>query len=259
MVRACLLFTAGTNCDRETDVALRLAGAEPETLHINRLREKPELLRDYQLLVIPGGFSYGDYIASGRIFASEFTHHLASEVRRFHDDGKLILGICNGFQVLVRSGLLPATAGLFQQQTTTLESNESGRFEDRWVHLRTEPSPCVFTRDFAETCELPVAHAEGRFAVLDRATLGEIESAGQVVFRYVAADGRDADYPDNPNGSVAGIAGICDPSGRILGMMPHPERFVRPEQHPRWHRSRPARPAGMRVFANAVSYAEENL
>ncbi|HDQ99911.1 MAG TPA: phosphoribosylformylglycinamidine synthase I [candidate division WOR-3 bacterium] len=259
MVRVCILFAAGTNCDRETVRAFELAGATVDTVHINRLKERPALLRDYAILALPGGFSYGDYLSSGRILANELLHHLRDEFLRFHDSGGLTLGICNGFQVLVRSGLLPALDRPFEPQSVTLEDNDSGRFEDRWCRLKVEDSPCVFTRGLEEFIELPVAHAEGRFVTRDGSVLKRMRDDGQVVLRYVDREGEPAEYPANPNGSVEGITGICDPSGRIFGLMPHPERFVTREHHPRWHRERGTTPSGIRIFTNAVEYARKNL
>ena len=259
MVRVCVLFAAGTNCDEEARVAFELAGAEAENIHINQLRDRPELLRDYHILMLPGGFSYGDYISSGRILANELIHHLKGELLRFHSGGKLILGVCNGFQVLVKAGLLPAFDELFEPQVVTLDGNTSGRFEDRWVWLRTEDSPCVFTRGHDPLVFLPVAHAEGRFMTRDRAVLRRLKQDGLVVFRYVTEDGDAANYPANPNGSTDGIAAVCDPSGRIMGMMPHPERFTRTEHHPHWHRDRLTKPSGMAIFENAVRYAQQEL
>lgn len=259
VVRVCVLFAAGINCDRETAYAFELAGARADTIHINRLKESPGLLRDYQIFVIPGGFSYGDYIASGRVLANELKHHLGAEIRRFLEDGKLILGICNGFQVLVKSGLLPAFQEPFEPQTVTLDTNDSARYEDRWVYLKKEPSHCVFTIDLPEIVYLPVAHAEGKFIPASKEVLKQLKKNRQVVFRYVTATGEEARYPDNPNGSVEGIAGICDPSGRVFGLMPHPERYTRIEHHPHWRRLNLTTPDGMGIFKNAVRYAQANL
>lgn len=262
-VRVCILFAAGTNCDRETAHAFELAGASVTTVHVNRLKDNPRLLREFAILALPGGFSYGDYVSSGRILAGELVHHLREEFARFHESGRLTLGICNGFQVLVKAGLLPAFDSPFETQSVTLDDNESGRFEDRWCALKVEDSRCVFTRGLDERIEFPVAHAEGRFLCRDRGVLNRLRNNRQVVLRYVSRDDGSADpeadararYPDNPNGSVEGITGICDPSGRIFGLMPHPERFVRREQHPRWHRQRLTLPSGIKVFENAVNYA----
>ncbi|MCL6466584.1 MAG: phosphoribosylformylglycinamidine synthase I [candidate division WOR-3 bacterium] len=259
MVKVCVLFAAGINCDQETAYAFELAGADTETVHINRLKEKPHLLDRYQVFVIPGGFSYGDYIASGRVLANELKHHLAEEVCRFLEKGKLILGICNGFQVLVKSGLLPGFEKPFEPQTVTLDTNDSARYEDRWVYLKTEHSPCVFTSNLPEIVYLPVAHAEGKFIPGSHQVLKQLKGNNQIVFRYVTVGGQEAKYPDNPNGSVEGIAGICDPTGRIFGLMPHPERYIRIEHHPRWHRESLTKPDGIAIFENAVQYVKKNL
>ncbi len=252
MVRACVLFAAGTNCDAEAMHAFELAGATPERVHINQLKSGERRLADFQVLMIPGGFSYGDYIASGRILANELRFKLEEDLVEFHARKKPILGVCNGFQVLVKAGMLPAFDRLFEPQSVTLETNDSGRFEDRWVWLRTEPTGCIFTRGLPELIELPVAHAEGRFVA--PGVLPRLNAGRQVVFRYVTPGGDEAGYPENPNGSVQGVAGICDASGLVFGLMPHPERFVRREQHPRWHREPLTTPVGIRIFENAVRY-----
>ncbi|MGQ9678301.1 MAG: phosphoribosylformylglycinamidine synthase I [bacterium] len=259
MVNVCVLFAAGTNCDQETVTAFELAGARTEKVHINRLKKYPELLRQYQIFVLPGGFSYGDYIASGRVLANEIKHHLSGEIVRFLESGKLILGICNGFQVLVKCGLLPAFEKPFEAQSVTLDTNDSARFEDRWVYLKRETSPCVFTSNTPEIIHLPVAHAEGKFIPSSNTVLEKLQANKQIVFRYVNVQGEKAKYPENPNGSIEGIAGICDPSGRIFGLMPHPERYIKIEHHPRWRRESLTKPDGIAIFENAVKYVKENL
>jgi len=256
-VRVIVLRTAGTNCDEETAFAFERAGAVAERVHINRLVEDPRRLLAYHILAIPGGFSYGDDIASGKLLANEIRFRLDDVVRRFLDEGRLIIGICNGFQVLVKAGLLPGTPP--GRVTTTLTLNDSGRFETRWVRLRVDTDRCAFVAP-GDTLEMPVAHGEGKF-VAPAPIVRALEKNRQVVFRYVGPDGRPgAGYPWNPNGSVADIAGICDPTGRILGLMPHPERHVLPVQHPRWTRGE-ARPEGdgARIFSNAVSYVRRRL
>ncbi|MEO0069536.1 MAG: phosphoribosylformylglycinamidine synthase I [candidate division WOR-3 bacterium] len=254
-----MLFAAGINCDEETIYAFELAGARAERVHINQLKSSPHLLRNYHIFVLPGGFSYGDYIASGKVLANELKHHLREEIEAFLQQGKLILGICNGFQVLVKCGLLPAFEKPFEQQKVTLDTNDSGKYEDRWVYLKIETSPCIFTKNLPEIIYLPVAHAEGKFVVDGVSTLKRLNANKQVVLRYVTAEGGVAKYPENPNGSVAGIAGICDPSGKVFGLMPHPERFVIKEHHPRWHREKLTKPDGICIFENAVNYAKKNL
>jgi phosphoribosylformylglycinamidine synthase len=243
-----VLRAAGTNCDVETAYAFTLVGAVAETLHVNRLRERPQLLRDYQVLAIPGGFSYGDDVASGRIFANELMSALRDELLAFVDRGGFAIGICNGFQVLVKSGLLPRLDGSADQQAT-LTDNTSGVYTDRWVRLTGDPSRCLWIADDAEV-ELPIAHAEGRF-VADAAVIERLAKAGQIAIRYSAGT--------NPNGSTADIAGVCDPTGRVFGLMPHPERFLRWENHPRWTRE-PRRPEGdgVRFFRQAIRRITEN-
>jgi phosphoribosylformylglycinamidine synthase len=249
--RAIVLRAPGTNCDEETSWAWQRAGAEADTCHIARLLESPQELDRYQVLTIPGGFSYGDDLGAGRIFATRLGTVLEEALRRFHARGGLILGICNGFQVLIRGGLLP---GGPVPCAATLARNESGHFESRWVRLLPRPGLSPFlTSD--EPIELPVAHGEGRFLLVDDRALGNLESAGQVVLRYADADDRPTEvYPANPNGSPGAVAGLCDPTGRIFGLMPHPERFVDPIQHPRWtRRESNGEGDGLKIFRNAVA------
>ncbi len=259
MTKACILFAAGTNCDQESAHAFELAGAAAEVIHINRFRSGQQKLSDFHILLVPGGFSYGDYVASGRILANELKHFLRDQIEQFIANGKLVLGICNGFQVLVKCGLLPSLDKPFEPQTVTLDTNDSGRYEDRWVYLRVEDSPCVFTKDIETPMYLPVAHAEGKFLASSSNVLTRLNENRQVCLRYASLSGEPTTFPDNPNGSEEDIAGICDPTGRIFGLMPHPERFVRREQHPHWHRERATRPHGTAIFRNAVSYAKANL
>jgi phosphoribosylformylglycinamidine synthase len=259
--RVLILRAPGTNCDVETAFAFERAGARAERLHVNRVLEAPRALEGFQILCLPGGFSYGDDIAAGRILANQIRHHLAEELRAFHAAGKLILGICNGFQVLLKSGLLLPLAG-DGSAAATLAWNASGRFEDRWVPLHTAGGRSVFFAGIDELY-LPVAHAEGKFVPRDERVLAELVDGGRVVLRYgsrssggssVSVAPRVA-YPDNPNGSLGDVAGVCDASGRVCGFMPHPERHVDPTQRPRWTRE-PARTVGdgLRVFQNAVGY-----
>ena len=256
-VRVVVLRTAGTNCDCETEYAFTKVGAEAERVHVNRLVEKPGRLDKYHILAIPGGFSYGDDIASGKILANEIRFRMEADIRRFVDRGKLIIGICNGFQVLVKSGLLPGLRGTKIQATLT--GNDSGRFEDRWVYLHAEAGPCAFVRP-GEHMYLPVAHGEGKF-VAAKDDLDELKEKRLIVLKYVGpGHSRGAGYPWNPNGSVEDIAGICNPTGRVFGLMPHPERHIEPTQHPRWTREG-LRPEGdgAQVFRNAVEFVRQNL
>ena len=224
-IKALVLRTAGTNCDEETVYALRYADAEADLLHINILRANPTKLNDYQILCIPGGFSYGDDISAGKVLALEIRLFLQEQLTRFIDRGGLIIGICNGFQVLVKTGLLPAVDGLFRLQASLIE-NDSGLFVDRWVKLKVENHNTAWTHLVpVDKLEMPVAHAEGKF-VADEAVASKLRENKQIIFTYT--DGT------NPNGSLMDIAGICDPTGQILGMMPHPERAVVSSQYPDW-------------------------
>lgn len=258
--RALVVRAPGTNCDQETVFAFELAGAVTERLHVNRLLERPALLANFQILCIPGGFSYGDDLGAGRIMASQFRNHLCDAVRSLHDSGGLVLGLCNGFQVLIKSGLLladePAESGP-PLPPATLVANESGKFEARWIRLQVQGKKCVFFAGI-ETLELPVAHGEGRFVSRDPRLIDRLRANEQIALTYAARDasrGERPPYPDNPNGSMADIAGICDPTGRICGLMPHPERFTDPLQHPQWtRRPRSKEGDGLQVFKNAVRY-----
>ena len=250
--RVLVLRAPGTNCDVETMFAFQQAGAEASRIHINRLIRGEEQLADYQVLVIPGGFTYGDDITAGRILANEIKVKLGDAIRRFIGSGGLILGICNGFQVLVKAGLLPEPSP-HPPQPMTLETNDSGKFECRWIHLAVnKKTSCVFTEGI-DSMYLPVAHAEGK-VVADAEVLPQINAA----LYYTDEQGNNkADYPYNPNGSVENIAGICDSSGRVFGLMPHPERYIRGTQHPQWTRfGAKERGDGFQIFLNAVKWAE---
>jgi phosphoribosylformylglycinamidine synthase I len=255
-----VLRAPGTNCDVETAFAFDKAGARAELVHVNRLLEDPALFARFQILCIPGGFSYGDDVAAGRILANQIRHHVAEHLAEFKAAEKLILGICNGFQVLIKSGVL-LEPDPQKGPAATLTWNDSGRFEDRWVRLKVHGSKSVFLGGI-EAMYLPVAHAEGKFVPRDEQVLRDLESGAQLVLRYRPLSG-DADpdastpvpYPDNPNGSVAETAGVCDPTGRVLGLMPHPERHIDPTHHPRWTRGEAGEVGdGMKVFTNAVAY-----
>ncbi len=260
-VKALVLRTAGTNCDAETEYAFERAGAEPRRIHINRILEKKgQVLRDYHILVLPGGFTYGDDIAAGKILANILRFHLQEDIREFLQEGKLILGICNGFQALVKSRLLPAVNGGGSQEAT-LTGNDSNRFESRWTYLKACSGKSVFVEE-GQLLYVPVAHAEGKFVTRDDGVLDRLRESSQIVFRYVNEKGESDGFPYNPNGSVDDVAGVCDPTGRVLGMMPHPERYVENVQHPHWQRQvggRNPEPHGIQIFRNAVKYVEKNL
>jgi len=253
--KALVLRAAGTNCDRETQYALELAGFQARRLHVFRLMEDPAALRDCQFLVIPGGFSYGDDVAAGKILANQMLHRLAGPLNEFLAAGRLVLGICNGFQVMIKAGLLPwgKVAADQAHRDATLAWNDSGKFEDRWVHLQACSGKCVFLPP-GERIALPIAHGEGKFVPRDPAVLEALRQGDQVALRYVDEQGRPGGYPVNPNGSVDHIAGLCDPTGRVLGLMPHPERFVDITQHPRWTRGGVARAEGRIFFERAYAF-----
>jgi phosphoribosylformylglycinamidine synthase subunit PurQ / glutaminase len=263
--RICVMRTDGTNCDRETKKAFDFVGGDAEIVHLKSLilgRDPAERrnvrLSDYDILAIPGGFSHGDYIGSGKIFVVDLKHYLEDELNSFVESGKPVIGICNGFQVLAKYGLLPMLDGQIKQ-TSTLTYNESGKFECRWVKLaQPKNSKCIWTRGI-ETIDLPVAHGEGRFIAPDD-LVQRLFDSGQVSFQYSDLNGNPTmNYPENPNGSVRAIAGICDPSGRVFGLMPHPERYNRPSNHylaplQKVLGTLPDHGLGFDIFRNAVEY-----
>ncbi len=251
-VRALIIRAPGTNCDAETAFAFQRAGAVVSSVHVNHLIRREKRLSDYQIMVIPGGFTYGDDIAAGKVLANEFRLKLGEDILRFIEDGGLILGICNGFQVLVKAGILPRLSN-GSPPLLTVSTNDSGKFECHWVHLYVDKkSPCVFTEGI-DSMYLPVAHAEGK-VVADPRVLPDLN----VVLYYTDAYGNSkAGYPYNPNGSVENIAGICDASGRVFALMPHPERHIRGTQHPQWTRQVAKEYGdGFQIFLNAVKWAQ---
>ena len=259
-VRVLVLRTAGTNCNEETAYAFEHFGAEVDQLHVKRLVKRECLLGDYHIVAIPGGFTYGDDIASGRILANELRISLADDIKRFISDGKLMIGICNGFQVLVKAGILPGPVQNKAHQDVTLTLNDSAKFEARWVCLKTGgKSP--WTQGLKGVIHMPIAHGEGKFVARDGALLKCLDAQGQVAFRYCDVDGNSGEYPVNPNGSVDGIAGISDVTGQILGLMPHPERFFNFTQFPSWTRLKRTSEYGdgAKIFENGVRYVREQL
>lgn len=248
-----LIFrTAGINCDRETEFAFQEAGADTQLLHINLVKKK-RALSSYQILCIPGGFSYGDDLVAGKIFSLELALWFKDELVRFLDKAGLILGICNGFQVLAKTGILPDRD--FSQKVT-LTVNDSARFEDRWTYLKISSNNTaahtIWFQGLPEIINLPVAHMEGKFYA-EEAILDRIEGNRQIALRYVDTAGKSGGYPYNPNGSLSDIAGITDTSGKVLGLMPHPERCIFRHHHPLWHQQQ-LEPWGLVVFKNAVNY-----
>ena len=278
MIRALILRAPGINRDEDAAAAVELAGGCAERVHVNRVVAGGARLSDYGLLIIPGGFSYGDHLGAGKLLAADLVHRLGEQLAAFGADGRPVIGICNGFQVLVKAGILPGTqnaerrtqderartsedSSAFSVQRSaflaTLTDNQAGRFECHWVRLAADPaSRCAFTGGIERPIEVPVAHGEGRFVARDAAALDELRQRGQVALRYVAPEGGPAGYPDNPNGSDDAIAGVCNPAGNVLGLMPHPEDAIFPQQHPRWTRE-PWRTEGdgLAIFRNALRYA----
>jgi phosphoribosylformylglycinamidine synthase len=263
--RVCVLRAPGTNCDLETAFAFETSGAKADRVHLMRLFETPDRLADYQILCIPGGFSYGDDIGAGVIFSRQLSGQLAGMLGEFLSRDTLVLGICNGFQVLLKSGILPNGTVAWPangQPPATLTWNDNGKYTAVWVKLKVGSPKNVFLRGLDEL-ELPIAHAEGKFIASDQSLIEDWQAQSQIALRYTAAkpNGSRASendilpYPDNPNGSVANIAGLSDPTGRVLGLMPHPERFLHRTQHPQWTR-REMDPVGtgQKLFQNAVDY-----
>lgn len=252
-----VLKADGTNRDEEMAYAFEIAGGEPRIVHVNELRSGQEKFSDYQILVLPGGFAYGDDIVSGKILAIELTSFFKEELNKFIErKDTAILGVCNGFQVLVRTGLLPFRK--LGEMDVTLTNNDSGHLECRWIKAKVTPnSNCKFLEGLENIIiDYPVAHGEGKFFA-DKKTLREIENKNLVAFRYVDQDGNPTqNYPENPNGALNAIMGITDTTGRILGMMPHPECFVRIEQHPNWRRGQVRKPQGLPLFENIVKFVK---
>jgi phosphoribosylformylglycinamidine synthase len=275
-----ILHATGTNRDREAAWACEMAGGAPEIVHLNRIFSGEVSLADYRMVVLPGGFSYGDDLGAGRLWAVGLRYHLGEALAEFVASGRPVLGICNGFQALVKAGLLGTIeecrvqiedygssyqSSIFDlqsahhaaRQIATLSRNDSARFECRWVYLQPEPaSSCVFTRGLVEPIRCPVAHGEGKFVARDDATLAEIEARRLPALRYCAPAGEELAYPWNPNGSANDIAGICNLQGNVLGLMPHPEDHIVPEQNPDYHRGGRGL-LGLPLFENGVRYAAQ--
>jgi len=263
--RSLVLSGNGINCELETAHANRLAGFDAEIVHINTLMEGAKNIHDYDFLNLPGGFLDGDDLGAGKAQAVKWRYQrikdsenrFVDELAKFAGDGKLIVGICNGFQLLAKTGLLPGLKGGYGRQQVSLTFNDSGKFEDRWVFLRVNPfSSCIFTREI-DRIYLPVRHGEGKLVIEGEQSGGaDLKEGGHVVMQYCDEQGEiTSAYPYNPNGSVMSVAGLCDPSGRIFGLMPHPEAFVHFTQHPRWTRERlPMEGDGLKIFRNAYDY-----
>ena len=265
-VKVLVLTGYGLNCDNETAFAFEQAGAAADRVHINALIDESVRLDDYQIMAFIGGFSWGDDHGAAVVQAVRMKTNIGDKILGFVDNGNMVLGICNGFQALVNLGLLPGFDGDYTSRSVALSHNDCGNFRDQWVHLAINPaSPCIFTKGI-ERAEFPVRHGEGKF-VADKATLARLVADNQVVMRYADASGEAArgNFPDNPNGSLEDIAGICDPSGRVFGLMPHPEAFNHWTSHPDWTRIKQINarsggaadvetPVGIQIFKNAVDH-----
>ncbi|MFA5689495.1 MAG: phosphoribosylformylglycinamidine synthase subunit PurQ [Kiritimatiellales bacterium] len=256
----------GVNCEAESSYAWKLAGAEAVQVHLNDLLETPVQMREFQGMMFIGGFSYGDHMTSGHVFALRVKHHLRDELQKFIDAGKIIIGVCNGFQTMTKIGLLPGFDGEYFEPKISLMQNDVGHFQNFWVNLKFESaSPCIFTKGL-DTLPMPIRHGEGKVFTTDKKVIERIETLNLAAVRYADAAGNPAqDFPENPNGSLHAIAGLCDPTGRVFGMMPHPEAYLFPENHPNWDAQKiagelPVHGLGLKLFENGVKFlTEENI
>lgn len=253
--KALILHATGTNRDYEAAQAIELASGAAEIVHLNQLRDGKKHWQEYQLLVLPGGFSYADALGAGKLLAIDLNSYFVDEVREFVEKGKPVIGICNGFQALVKAGILP---GGSKSSSVTLTFNDSGHFECRWTLLKPISQQCLWTRNMTEFIYCPVAHGEGKIVTSDLAVLSALIAEDQIAFVYIQPNGEPADghYPENPNGSQGDIAGICNQQGNVLGLMPHPEDHIFNYQHPRWMRGERGQ-SGLPLFINALHYAAE--
>jgi len=263
-VKVLVITGFGLNCEKETSAAFRYCGATVELVHLNDILHSKRSLSEFHILAFIGGFSFGDHLGAGTIFANRVKFQLRDQLEKFIADGKLVIGICNGFQTLSRLGMVPALNGQYFTQQAALAHNDCGSFRDDWCYLKANPaSPCIFTKDI-DMVRLPIRHGEGKF-VADEKTMEEIEKKNLVVLRYANSDGSIAtEFPALPNGSLNSIAGICDESGRLFGLMPHPEAFLSPFNSPTWTADKlkgklPAEGEGVVFFRNAVNFAAKNL
>jgi phosphoribosylformylglycinamidine synthase subunit PurQ / glutaminase len=252
--RVCVITGFGINADEELVRAFDRAGGSASRVHVTDLIARPGLLSEYRVIAFPGGFSFGDHLGSGKVFATLFSRNLGDAMKAFLAGGGLAIGVCNGFQVLVKMGILPDLGGTGEQEVSLIH-NDSGRYEDRWIKVRSEKgSRCLWTRDLPDM-DLPVRHGEGKFITRSPGMLAELEGQGCIALRYVASGGGEPSYPEDPNGSEGHVAGICDRTGRVFGLMPHPEAFVTPLEHPDFATGRVPEGLGLRIFTNGVRAA----
>lgn len=253
-LKAIVVTGYGINCENESKYCIEKSGGMADIVHVNKILETPKMLENYNMFFIPGGFAFGDDLGSGKVFGNKMKFKIKDQLDEFIKAGKLVCGICNGFQALVKMGLLPTPD--FHQRVS-LVGNDSGHFEDRWVILKANAnSPCIYTKGIDHLL-VPVRHGEGKFIPKDEAVMKELKENNQVVFQYVDENDNLAGYPYNPNGAVENIAGICDKTGRIFGMMPHPEAFNTPENCPYWIKGTVKEAYGLRIFKNAVEFMAE--
>lgn len=264
-IKTLVITGFGLNCEIETKAAFQYCGATTDLIHLNDILKDKEILNNYHILAFIGGFSFGDHLGGGTVFANKVKYGLKEKINTFIKDGKLIIGICNGFQTMVRLGLLPGfDENYFAEQSIALDWNDSSVFRDSWVTLKAESdSPCIFTKDI-DKIEFPIRHGEGKF-IAETEVLEKIEKLKLTALRYADSCGNPtSEFPYNPNGSMNNIAGICDPTGRIFGLMPHPEAFLSPYNHPNWRHQKetgllPKEGQGVIIFRNAVEYLKENF
>ena len=254
--QALVLQAHGTNRDYDVAEALTVAGSEPHPVPLNDLRAGKQHFADYQMLVVPGGFSYADALGAGKLLALDLNSYFKEAISAFVDSGKPVIGICNGFQALVKAGILPAASEHSSEATLTF--NEQGNFECRWVHLSPVSQTCIWTKDLEDSIFCPVAHGEGNFQLSDTLFANTLTTQDQIALAYVYPNGSPAngDYPANPNGSMLDVAGICNPQGNVLGLMPHPENHIYPHQHPQWTRGIKGN-SGLALFENGVKYVSQ--
>ncbi|MGO9307597.1 MAG: phosphoribosylformylglycinamidine synthase subunit PurQ [Spirochaetia bacterium] len=252
--RVCVITGFGINADEELARAFEMAGGDARRVHVTDLIAEPLRVSTFRILAFPGGFSFGDHLGSGKVFATLFRRSLGAEMARFVAGGGLVIGICNGFQVLAKMGVLPNLSGTNAQEVSLIH-NDSGKYEDRWVRVSfAQESPCVWTRGLARM-DLPVRHGEGKFLARSPELLAQLSARGLVALRYASLAGGEPKYPEDPNGSDGHVAGICDPTGRVFGLMPHPEAFIHAENHPDWTARSIREGEGVRIFANGVRAA----